>query len=479
MAAVRPPRALPRYREIYQRIRASVEDGVLRPGDRIASARTLAVEFNVARGTVDTALALLAGEGFIVARSRRGAVVSPTLPAAAARPAAQARRRSRPAIAPPPYQYMYKDPLPLRPGLPGLDLFPRKLWSQLVARHARRSQPAQLSYQDPLGSMELRTAIAAYLTVARGVACAPEEVIITGGFVGGLALVLRAMTMPGAQAWVERPGFRFTERAVFASGVRPVDVPVDEEGIDVAAGVAAAPNATLAVVAPANQYPLNVSLSLRRRMALLDWAQSCGGWVVEDDYSGEFRYDGWPLPSLKSLDRDDRVFYIGTFSKTLFPSLRLGYMVAPASQYARLRELVQLVESGRPALEQAVLAEFIADGHFARHIKRMRSAYRARGAALAAALDEVFQGRFSTRPTAGGLHLIADLVGDPDDVVLARAATAGGLGPAALSPMMPADDRRRALILGFGHVPEDQALAITRRLQSLLPPAAQPRRAAG
>ena len=455
-----------RYCEVYHRIRGTIEGGVLRPGDRLPSARTLANEFNVARGTVETALALLTGDGFIVALGRKGRVVSPVLPVLTVANAGPGRRPATEES----YPHLFKDPAPLTPGLPAFDLFPRKLWSQMVSKQARRSSAADLTYVDPLGLPRLRSAIAGYLGVARGVSCAPEEVFITGGYLSALALVLRAMTTAGDTAWVESPGYPLTGRAVEMAGVVPVPVTVDAEGMDVEAGIATAPRAKLAIVAPANQFPLGVSLSLRRRAALLDWARGAHTWIVEDDYTGEFRHDGWPLPSLKSLDRDDRVFYAGTFSKTMFPALRLGYLVAPVSQQSRIRDFLYTLNGGRPALEQSVLADFIIEGHFARHIKRMRAAYRLRRQGFETALQMVFDDRFHIHPSSGGLQIVAGLTPTEDDVRLESVAAEAGLRPRALSSMAFGGSGPRGLLLGFGNVPKELALPIARQLAEVLPP---------
>ncbi len=461
--------ASPRYREIYRRIRQTIEGGVLRPGDYLPSARTLANEFNAARGTVENALELLTGEGFIVAVGRKGRLISPVLPES---PPSKLFPRRRSAVIRESYAHLYEEPAPLIPGLPAFDLFPRKLWSQLVSRQARRSSPADLTYVDPLGLLPLRSAIAAHLGVARGVICMPEEVVITGGYLSALALILRAMTVGGNTAWVESPGYPFTMRAVEAAGVELVPIPVDAEGIDVAAGMAAAPKAKLAIVAPANQFPLGVPLSLGRRAALLDWASNAGAWIVEDDYTGEFRHDGWPLPSLKSLDRDDRVFYVGTFSKTMFPALRLGYLVAPASQQRRIRELLHKLDGGRPALEQAVLADFILEGHFARHVHRMRAAYAVRRQALEVALQRTCGDRFRIHPSAGGLQIVAGIHPAEDDLRLESAAASAGLRPRALSPMARGTNVPKGLLLGFANVRAELALSIAGRLAETLPPPA-------
>ena len=457
-------RARTRYRDIYDRIRASISDGQLRAGDRLPSARALAAELKVARGTVDTAYALLSGEGFIVTQTRRGTIVSPTMPAPSA------NRRQDAAVHeiepdPEDFNYLFTAPLPLTPGLPSFDLFPRTLWSQLVARQVRRTGVGELSYPDPMGSAKLREALASYLAVARGIRCTTDQVVITGGYLSAVGLLCHTMLRPGSQVWLETPGYNFTRRAVETVGGVPVSVKVDDEGLDVEDGIASAPKAALCVVAPSNQFPLGVSLSLRRRLALLDWADQAGSWVVEDDYCGEFRYGGWPLPALKSLDRNERVFYVGTFSKTMFPGLRLGYMVVPRSQLATVRNAIRRLEGGRPTLEQTAMAEFLAAGYFGRHVKRMRTAYGARKAALAAAVIEVFGDRFPVQPTTGGMNLLVGVGWDEDDVDLETRAAAAGLRPLAMSVMGREALRPQGLILGFANLSEAQAQATVRRLE--------------
>ena len=463
----RPDRARTRYREIYDRIRGSIADGRLRAGDRLPSARALAEELRVARGTVDTAYALLSGEGFLVSRGRSGTIVSPTVP-----PFSAAKRRAdtprRPGETDPEdLNYLFNTPLPLTPGLPSFDLFPRTLWSQQVARQVRRAGIEALSYPDPLGSAALREALVSYLAVARGIRCSAEQIIITGGYLAAVGLICRTLLEPGAQVWLETPGYSFTWRAVTSVGGVPVAVRVDAEGFDVTHAIRTAPDASLCIVAPSNQFPLGVALSLPRRLALLDWAERAGSWIVEDDYTGEFRYDGSPLPALKSLDRGERVFYVGTFSKSLFPGLRLGYLVAPRAQLPRLRMAVRRLEGGRPALEQAVVADFITSGHFGRHIKRMRAAYKARKASLARAVEETFPDRFTIRPSDGGLNLLLGLGEQDNDLLIEHQAAAAGLRPMAISPMTPGA-QYQGLLLGFANLPEHQATAMMQRLRAAL-----------
>jgi GntR family transcriptional regulator / MocR family aminotransferase len=454
-----------RYREIYDRFRASIADGKLLPGHRLPSARALAGDLNVARGTVDTAYSLLAAEGFLVTKGRAGTFVSPSMPELVRKPLAALGQRGPAGRDPEDYRHLFDSPLPLMPGLPSFDLFPRKLWSRTVARQVRKSGVAHITYPDPLGLPALRQAVASYVAVARGIRCVAEQIIITGGYLAALGLICRAMLQPGARAWIEAPGYGFTRRAIQMVGAVPVPIRVDDEGLDVAEGMRVAPDAALCVVAPSNQFPLGASLSLRRRAALLDWARRSGSWIAEDDYTGEFRYEGWPLPALKSLDSGDRVFYIGTFSKTMFPGLRIGYLIVPGSMLALFTDHIRRLEGGRGILEQAALAEFIANGSFGRHIKRMRGLYKARRTALAAAMKNVFANRFDMRPMAGGLHLIAHTSDRETDTDLEAAAAAAGLSPLALSSMGQGRRCRGGLILGFANLPEDQASLIVRRLE--------------
>jgi GntR family transcriptional regulator / MocR family aminotransferase len=454
-----------RYREIYERIRRSIAEGRLRTGDRLPPARTLAEELNIARGTVDTAYAALAGEGLVVSRGRVGTFVSPTLPDFEDFRCAPGSELGSPAEDPEDFRYLFEFPKPLMPGLPSFDKFPRKLWSQTVARHVRQGGTAHLTYPDPLGLPELRQVVASHIAVARGIRCDPERVIITAGYLGALSLVCQAALDTASQAWIEAPGYNFTRRAIQMAGATPVPILVDDEGLNVAEGIRVAPRAALCVVTPSNQFPLGVSLSLQRRVALLKWATQSGGWIVEDDYTGELRYDGWPLPALKSIDNADRVFFIGSFSKTMFPGLRIGYLVAPKSQFTRVRDVARRLNGGRSILEQAALAEFIAKGDFGRHIKRMRTLYAGRKNAMTSAITTTFGSRFQARPLTGGLHLVVHLADSENDVDIEDAAGRAGLRPLALSKMSQGSRPMKGLLLGFANAPQGHTQAVIRQLE--------------
>lgn len=448
----------PLYLQIAARLRAGVATGTLAAGSRLPSARTLASQLGIARGTVDAAYALLAGEGAIETRGSAGTVVSPHMAALAKPPVQRAMRlgSKRAAAA--------TSPVPFRMGLPALDAFPCKLWSGLLARAARAVGTADLPLPDPAGLRALREAIAAYLGLSRGITCQPEQVIVTGGFQGALALVRAVLLRPGDAAWVEDPGYPPARRALELGGVSLVPVPVDRDGLRVHAGQVAAPRAKLALVTPTHQCPLGVALSLPRRLALLAWAAEAGAWVLEDDYDSEFRYTGHPLPALKSLDRGERVVFAGSFSKVMFPGLRLGYLVVPEPLTDAFLRASFLLDGGRPVLEQHALAAFIAQGHFARHLRRMRALYADRRAALAAALRGAFGARLVLELEAGGMHLLARLPDMRDDGAVVRHALAEGLAPGALSALAMAHPCGQGLLIGFTNIAVSESEAMAARL---------------
>ena len=340
----------PLYLQIATRLRSAIATGALSAGARLPSARTLSAQLGVARGTVDAAYDLLAGEGAIQPRGAAGTVISAQVDGLAKPPAQRALGLARPrAMAP-------TAPLPFQRGLPALDAFPRKLWSALSAKAARAMAEADLGYPDVCGSLPLREEIVAYLGLARGIVCAPHQVLVTNGYQGALTLVRQILLRPGDPVWVEDPGHPQAFQALEVGGASLVPIPVDAEGMRVTAGLTAAPKARLAVVTPTHQSPLGVSLSLPRRLALLAWAEEARSWILEDDYDAEFRYTGPTPPSLKSLDRGDRVLFAGSFSKTLFPGLRLGYLVVPDALLETITRAARLPTRGPPLLEQNVTA---------------------------------------------------------------------------------------------------------------------------
>jgi GntR family transcriptional regulator/MocR family aminotransferase len=466
LQALDPKGVEPFFRQVYARIREGIARGQLKPGDRLPSARALATGLGVARGTVDAAYAMLVGEGYVATRGAAGTVVTPGLkPPPAPAPDPVPRRIARGDAT---EFELISAVWPFQMGLPAFDAFPRKLWTRLAARRARDLGTAAMTYPDAIGYRPLREAVARYLAVARGIACSPDQVVITRGFQGAVGLLSRALLAPGDSVWLEDPGYFLVQRAMKAAGMRVVAVPVDGEGLDVAAGTRQAADARMAIVSPAHQAPLGVALALHRRLALLDWARAAKSWVVEDDYDSEFRYTGRPLPALKSLDRDGRVLYAGTFSKVLFPGLRLGYLVLPDGLERDIGALCAALHPGPTVLEQAVVTDFMAEGHFARHIRRMRGLYGERRRALATALAATCGDRFTIELQAGGMHLIARLADHESDRYLVRLAHTHELAPAPLSEFTIERDAGQALLLSFTNIPVEQAPTIVQRLERAL-----------
>jgi GntR family transcriptional regulator/MocR family aminotransferase len=353
-------------------------------------------------------------------------------------------------------------------GLPARDAFPRTLWARLVAREARALSAEDLGYPDPAGERALREALAAYLAISRGVVCSPDQLFVTAGYQGALNLIARVLIAPGEAVWCEDPGYPRAHRGLAAAGARVVPVAADGEGMRVEEAIAAGVPARLAVVTPAHQSPLGVALSLPRRLALLAWAEANGAWIVEDDYDGELHYAGRPLPALKSLDHAEIVVYAGSFSKVLYPGLRLGYLVAPNRLVDRFAAAAPLFSGGAGRLDQAVVARFMQQGHFARHLKRMRGLFATRRAALAEALAAVFGERLRIELQSGGMHLLARPRGNASDSELAGLAERHDLAPSPLSAYAIAADCGPGLLLSFTNVPEAEAGAAARALYAAI-----------
>ncbi|KAF1045193.1 MocR-like pyridoxine biosynthesis transcription factor PdxR [Xylophilus sp.] len=454
-----PQGGAPLYRQLYDRVRAAVGAGTLAPGDRLPSARALSRELGVACGTIEVAYELLASEGYLLARGQAGTVVHPALqPAAAATsppPPGPAPRTGDPhALLSRPAQL-----LPFQMGVPALDAFPRKLWARLGARYLRGMQAADLDYPAPHGLPALRSAIASYLQVARGIDCGAHQVFVTTGHRSNVQLAALALLHAGDRAWVEDPGYPPTRQLLQAMGLDTVPVPVDAHGLDVERGIALAPDARLAAVTPAHQSPLSMSLSLPRRQALLDWAAARGAWVLEDDYDGEYRYASRPLPALASLDRHGRVLHAGSFSQVLFPGIRLAYLVVPDAQVAIFERVHHVFfAAAAPAGTQSVVAGFMAEGHFSRHIQRMRRLYAERRAATLAALERGPGARLQAAPQPGGMHLVVRLPGERTDVPLAERLLAHGMAVQPMSRWWASGRGDAAILASFTNC-TDPALA--------------------
>ncbi len=470
-------RSAPLHRQLYAEIRGAVLSGRLAAGARLPSTRSLAADLGVSRNTVAGAFDQLMAEGYLEGKVGSGTFVTDlgakasgalaprpgrkdaALLSARGRMLAQARAAASPEVA---------TARAFRPGVPALDAFPRELWARLSARVVRRARADVLSYGNPAGYFPLRQAIAAYLRAARGVRCAVEQVIVTAGSQQALDLAARVLLDAGDTAWVEDPGYLGARGAFRAAGVNCAPVAVDDEGLSVTGGEAHAPEARLAYVSPSHQYPMGMTMSLGRRMALLEWARRRRAWIIEDDYDSEFRYAGRPLASLQGLDTADRVIYTGTFSKVLFPSLRLGYMVVPqavADAFASARALADRQSQG---LEQAVVAQFLREGHFARHVRRMRALYAERQETLVSEGQRELAGLVEIPPADAGMHLLGWLPAKADDAAVARAAAAAGVVAPAISLYAARHCPRPALILGYACVNARQIREGVRKLATVL-----------
>ena len=443
-----PAAAEPFYRQIYHRFRDAIASGLLKPGDRIPSARALTKELGLARGTIEAAYSLLAAEGYIQARGQAGTIVSPGVKPRM--PVAIPMPQSGSGVAVP--SFRPDSILPFQMGLPALDMFPRKIWARLGARCVRAMQPSDMVHPSVYGLPALRAGIAAYLQVSRGINCSPSQIFVTSGYRHTIELIAHSMLKAGDRVWLENPGYPPTRELLGHMQIAAVTVPVDREGMVVSDGVKLAPRARAAVVTPAHQSPLCVSLSLPRRQALLDWAARNNAWIIEDDYDGEYRYVSRPLPALKSLDREGRVFYAGTFSKVLFPGLRLAYLVVPETQVERFEQITEALAGGSPELTQAIVTAFISEGHFARHIQRMRKLYAERREATATGLESVLGKHMRIDSQPGGMHLILRLQGRRSDRRLVARMREEGLYAEALTDWMIGGEGASALFLSFTNI---------------------------
>ena len=460
-----PAAAEPYYRQIYERFRNAISSGLLKPGDRIPAARALAKELGLARGTIEAAYSLLVAEGYIQARGQAGTIVAPGLkpqtPVAIPEPPLDKRVSS--------IGFRPDSILPFQMGLPALDEFPRKIWARLGARCVRAMQPSDMAHPSIYGLPKLRAEIAAYLQVSRGINCAASQVFVTSGYRHTIELIGLALLKAGDRVWLEDPGYPPTRELLAHMQIAAVPVRVDQEGMVVSEGIKSAPRARAAVVTPAHQSPLGVSLSLPRRQALLDWAGRHNAWIVEDDYDGEYRYVSRPLPALKSLDRDGRVLYAGTFSKVLFPSIRLAYLVVPESQVERFEQIIQTFAGGSPELTQAIVTAFITEGHFARHIQRMRRLYAERREATSAGLQSVLGQHVRIDAQPGGMHLILRLQGRQSDHELVARMREEGLYAEALSDWTKEGEGASALLVNFTNIDSRRtAEKLGKRILSLM-----------
>ena len=479
-----PVSNMPLYQALYSHMRAAILSGELQGGMRLPSTRALAEELNISRNTVLNAYRQLLAEGYLEGREGSGTFVAHVLPeqlltapypashtgkvaqpprAKSPRPVFSERAKAQIAVSQPPSDGTL--PRPFTPEAPALDAFPYQLWSRLVVRQIRRMPVNLYMYQDSAGYRPLREAIAAHVTVSRQVHCTPEQVMIVPGSQGALDLAARMLVNAGDLVWIEDPGYSGARGAFLGAGASVIPVPVDGEGLVVDIGTARAPQARLVYLTPSHQFPLGVTMSLPRRLALLDWAKRANAYILEDDYDSEFRFGTRPLATLQGLDDADRVIYIGTFSKVLFPSLRIGYMILPPALVDPFLNVRRLIDIHSPMLEQAVLADFMIEGHFTRHLRRMRTLYAERRSALLEAARGL---PMEIDSPEAGIHCVGWLLDGKDDRLLANKAADYDLNLTPISNFSIEPLARKGFLLGYGGYSVQDIKDGVRRLEALL-----------
>ena len=479
---VRIDRTLPSslQRQLYDAIREAILGGILAPGTRVTSTRGLAQELGIARLTVSNAFDQLRAEGYLETCTGDGTYVARTLPDERMEVPSDPRstqRRLAPQKASARGQSMERlwgrgvyQQVGLRPfqmDVPALDKFPFELWRRLESRHLGNDSSLNLVYSEPAGYLPLREAIAAHLRAHRAMRCEASQILITHGSRQAFNLTAQVLLDPGECAWIEDPVCPDASAALTCAGALLMPIRVDEQGLNVSEGVKLAPHARLAYVTPSHHFPLGVTLSLTRRLELLDWASRENAWIVEDDFDGEFRYVGRPMASLYGLDREDRVIYIGTFSRALFPGLRLGYVVVPKGLMKAFTAARSLADRGSSLIPQMALTDFFTEGHFHRHLRRMRSVYVERRNLLVAGIQQSLSRLLSVQVSDSGLDVVADLKPGHRDVDLAQKAAKGGIALIPLSALYQGAPLRSGLVFGYAGFSETTIHDGIRRLSEL------------
>lgn len=464
--------------QVYRQIRAAILDGQLSPGDPLPPTRELAIRLEISRNTVTAAYDWLTAEGYVAGRVGAGTFVSTDLPELARR--SLAAPQAVPGRAPEPLPIWQEIPVPgpppgdrseppefdFRPGIPDARLFPYQTWRRLVTDQLRASTAGTGEYAEPAGELRLRAAIARHIGVSRAVPARAEDVLVTNSVQQAADLIGRVLLAPGACVAVEDPGWPPPYWLFRSLGARVVGVPVDSAGLVVEALPA---DARLVYVTPSHQFPLGVSMSLARRMELLAWAERNGAVVLEDDYDSEFRFAGRPVEPLRSLDRTGSVLYLGSFSKVLLPSLRLGFLVAPPSLHRALRAARYVVDWHTPVQTQLALARFIEEGRLARHIRRMRNEYQRRHQRIVATIAAAGDDRLALLPSTVGIHVSAYLPPGTDAAAVVASARAAGVAVRSLSRYAVGAPVRPGLVLGYGAIPAARIPEGLTRLRDCLP----------
>ena len=481
-----PPVALdmagstPMYDQLSEWFRRAILEGRLRPGQRVPSTRGLAKELRISRVPVLSAYEQLYAEGYLETFVGAGTCVARAIPGEAAK-ANDARARhalahsttprtvaQRVAELRVPPQTWANTQGAFRVGLPAIDHFPMTAWSKLINHHARKPPIALMVYGGPMGYLPLREAIAEYLGTVRTVRCDASQILITTGSQHGLQICMHTLVNAGDSVWMEDPGYPGARQALRTIGADIVPVPVDEEGLDVEAGLRLNRHARAVYISPSHQFPLGVTMSAARRMQLLNWASHSGAWIIEDDYDSEYRFGGRPLASLQGMDTEDRVVYVGTFSKVMFPALRVGYLVVPKDLVPAFATVRDAFDTFSSTLYQVALTDFIREGHFARHIRRMRTLYLERRNALLEAIHTHMRDKLEVIGTQAGMQLVALLPPGVDDVAVSIKAAKLGIAARPLSISYAQQPARGGVILGYSGASVHELREGVRRLVACL-----------
>jgi GntR family transcriptional regulator/MocR family aminotransferase len=471
-------RSLPLRQQIYQQLRSAIERGSFAPGARLPPTREHALALGVGRNTVLWAVERLKAEGYVLARVGDGSYVAPDLgalrrsgrhPLAAPLAAGAALSRRGQLIADTALRWRPATDAPtaFRIGCPAIDAFPFAVWERLARQTSPLQRRAGAQYIASAGHGPLREAIAQWVMVSRGIRCEPAQVFVTSGSQQAIDLIGRLLLDVGDEVMVEDPGYPGIRASLISHGAQVRPVPVDTQGLCIEDGARRWPAARMAVVTPSHQFPLGIRMSLVRRLALLDWASSQRAWVVEDDYDGEFQYGTHRIPALRSLARDERVLYVGTFSKTLHPGLRLGFIVLPLALVDAFTNAKALSDRHCPSAEQDVLARFILEGHLLRHLRRMRELYAQRQQVAIEALRRASGGALQLASSEHGMHLLHELATGRSDLTLARRAGDAGVFIAPLS-RYAIESRRSGWLFGYAGFEPAALRAAARKLGRLL-----------
>lgn len=476
----------PIYQQICEAIRQEILSGNFRPRTPLPASRALAEQLKIARMTVVNAYDQLVAEGYLETRIGAGTFVTSRLPEEYLQ--AKSARQSEKKIKSEPRKIWlsnfgkrvdeYKErilsdfggsfPIAFQHGTPDTENFPFKVWEKISAKWLRKTSENFFQYQEPFGYFPLRKAIAEHVVSSRGLRCEPEQVLIINGIQQGLDLISRIFLDGGAEFCVEDPGYAARREFFATDEAKLIPVPLDAEGFNLSAAKKLSRNPRLIYVTPSHQYPLGMTMTLARRMALLEWANETGAFIVEDDYDSEFRYASRPVAALQGLDRHNRVIYLGTFSKTIFPSLRLGCLIAPPDLVEIFAAAKALSDYHSPPLQQAVLAEFIAEKHYLRHLRKMRGIYEQRQQFIIEEAEKRLKGLLEIKPSDAGMHLIGWLPAGVSDREVVRQALSAGLRLKSLSSLCLNEKMRGGLILGYTGFNEEQIRQGIKKLRKVL-----------